>query len=269
MTAWESAVVTLIDPMVIDIWPDTWQEQWPLAPTVFANEYYEVPQITLQITTDNYDYDGEVWLLAVNRVSSRSNINNDSARVLFTLTLRDVCWDLPLDAAEGSTTLTHFLWDVWSLTFTTASINVADNSWPTTTTYCGSGFEYNLLYISNVVGLVPEDTVTDMDIKFVPVNDLNFDDILLTTKDWVGTHEVLIKSTIGQTGTKLYSTNNILAGTTIQLEIVNPCLTTTYTIPDAKIGRTGIDTMTTIPFTKGANGGNILEARELGGQVIF
>lgn len=135
--------------------------------------------------------------MAVNRVSSRSDVDNDSSRVTFTLTLRDVCWDLPLDAAEGSATLTHFLWDVWTLTFNTASIDVADNSWPSTSTYCGSGFEYNLLYISNVVGEVPDDSVTDMDVKFLPVNDLTFDSILLTTKDWVGTHEVQIKSTIG------------------------------------------------------------------------
>ena len=79
---------------------------------------------------------------------------------------------------------------MWTLNFLTASIKVADSSWINVTTYCGSGFQYNLLYISNIAGQVPEDTVSDMDVKFLPVNDLTFDSILLTNKDWVGTHEV-------------------------------------------------------------------------------
>lgn len=43
LTAWESSVVSLINPMVITIRWDTWQEQFALAPTTFANQYYNDP----------------------------------------------------------------------------------------------------------------------------------------------------------------------------------------------------------------------------------
>jgi len=48
----------------------------------------------------------------VNRVSTKSTVNNDSAAVKFTLKLRDVCWDIPFVAAEfSSATATKYLWE--------------------------------------------------------------------------------------------------------------------------------------------------------------
>ena len=110
LTAHETAVVTLIEPMVIKTpktstaSTDTWEEQFPSATYPLR---YKDPQITLKIYTGSIlrtdtSYDGEVWLLAVNRVSKMSTKDNSAARVKFTLTLRDVCWDLPLTAAEPS-----------------------------------------------------------------------------------------------------------------------------------------------------------------------
>ena len=50
------------------------------------------------------------------------------------------------------------------------------------------------------------------------------------------------------------STNNIDSDATFQLVVENPCMTTSYTIPE---------------LVKGAGGNNIIEARELGGEVIL
>lgn len=61
--------------------------------------------------------DGESWKIAVNRKSTRSDVNNDSARVEFELKLKDVCWDIPIEKSEPTlTTLTVDLWSKFSFT---------------------------------------------------------------------------------------------------------------------------------------------------------
>ena len=74
-----------------------------------------------------------------------------------------------------------------------------------------------MFYVSTTVGSTPVDTISDMDTVFLPVNDLDFDDMLLTDLDWVGTHQLQIRSTIGTTGDILYSTNYIDANNVIEL----------------------------------------------------
>jgi hypothetical protein len=92
-----------------------------------------------------------------------------------------------------------------------------------------------------------------MDIVFVGGTITTFTDILLTDLDWVGTHQLQIRSTIGTTADILYSTNYIDADNFIDLQIVNPCETTVFTIPGLSKSPTEY----------------ILEAREMGGYVTF
>ena len=81
-----------------------------------------------------------------------------------------------------------------------------------------------------------------------------FETIFLTNKDWTGSHTLKIRSTIGTSTGKLYTNNYIDSTKTITLKIINPCLTTTFTIP----------TMEKKDVKE-----YLLEAREMGGQVIF
>ena len=75
----------------------------------------------------------------------------------------------------------------------------------------------------------------------------------MTNKDWVGTHTLKVRSTIGTSAGRLYA-KNYADSNSFTLEIINPCLTTSFTIPSMK--KKGVEEY-------------LLEAREMGGQVIF
>jgi len=58
----------------------------------------------LLLDTDGVTYlDEVVWWLAVNRVSTKSDVDNSASRIYFKLTLADVCHDIPLTASEPHT----------------------------------------------------------------------------------------------------------------------------------------------------------------------
>ena len=148
---------------------DTWEEQFPTATYPLR---YKDPQITLQIDTGSIyrtdtSYDGEVWLLAVNRVSTKSTKDNSEARVKFTLTLRDVCWDLPITPAKPILTEnTQILWDKWNLSTDSAQISDAALSWIDRKIYCGAvlpstlggGFTLSMQYVATSYGSTPAQT---------------------------------------------------------------------------------------------------------------
>ena len=114
LTSFETPYISLINKMPITKYVDgTYEEQYPSDP------YYQDPQVTLQIlagaASDIDVLDGEVWKLAVNRVSTESQVNNDASRVEFTLNFKDVCWDIPIVQAEpAETTKTVTLWDYFT-----------------------------------------------------------------------------------------------------------------------------------------------------------
>ena len=200
-----------------------------------------------QINTSNMLLDGEIWKLAVNRKSTRSTVNNDSARIEFTLNLKDVCWDIPIEKSEP--TLPTLTVDLWSrFTFTTDANSKIQSalSWPTETTYCGGGFTHYVLYDSTSVGQTPSQTVAPIGLlvhETVPSLNALFGtptsstfegpdvatQIFLTKKDWVGTHSMKLRTVVGTTANKLYNTN-YLDSNAWTLEVVNPCETASFNI---------------------------------------
>lgn len=92
----------------------------------------------------------------MNRKSTMSTVNSDAARAKFDLTLKDVCWDIPIVAAQpSSTTWTFDLWSKWTVTTDNGQTIQSALGWPNPTTYCGGGFTHSVNYIANVVGTVP------------------------------------------------------------------------------------------------------------------
>ena len=73
---------------------------------------------SLLLDADGNYQDEVVWYLAVNRVSTQSLVDNSASRVYFTITLADVCHDLPLRASEpywyANESKTVYLWDYWT-----------------------------------------------------------------------------------------------------------------------------------------------------------
>ena len=51
---------------------------------------------SLLVDVDGNYQDEVVWYLAVNRISTQSDVDNSASRIYFTLTLADVCHDVPL-----------------------------------------------------------------------------------------------------------------------------------------------------------------------------
>ena len=53
--------------------------------------------------------------------------------------------------------------------------------------------------------------------------------VFLTKRDWVGTHSMKLRTVVGTTANKLYSTN-YLDSNVWTLEVVNPCEAATFNI---------------------------------------
>lgn len=274
-------MVTLINPMEITTpardWSNSvvthqleWDEQFPTFP------HYDVNQITLRIQTTDYslllDADGNyqdevVWYLAVNRVSTKSDVDNSASRVYFKLTLADVCHDLPLTASEPRGALSNqvetvYLFDLWQFSHSRYRISSSASGWPSVYDYCGDGFTHYMMYESLTQGVIPSGVSVmqrgevyasnEIETLFgVPTNGANFDGpsgagILLTDLHWVGehnrdlvgTHVFYIRSYIGRvpggtTSTRqgMYPSNYIDSTYTITLNVKNPCNEAQLTIP--------------------------------------
>lgn len=120
----------------------------------------------MRLTTEDYtlllDADGNyqdevVWYLAINRVSTQSNVDNSGSRFYFTITLADVCHDLPLTASEPywPYTSTVYLYDYWTFAHQYYKIT-SGYGWPSDTTYCGDGFTHYMVYESLSQGAIPD-----------------------------------------------------------------------------------------------------------------
>lgn len=93
---------------------------------------------------------------------------------------------------------------------------------------------------------------------------------MLTDADWVGEHVFKVKTVVGTTGDAIFATN-FVESVTWNLVVVNPCLTTSFTVNKSPRVETSPGVYETIPKT--TNPANpvitMFEAREHGGQVIF
>lgn len=169
-------------------------------------------------------------------------MDNKASRVYFTLTLADVCHDLPLTPSEPvATEIQAYLFDVWDIT--TAGWQITNGyGWPDVTTYCGGGFTMFLVYQQTTQGVTPADTVSNIDSLFGTPVDGMFASILLQNRDWVGEkafdtlgiHEFKVRTYIGVAGGArqgMYTTNFIDSVGTIVLEVRNPCDEAILTIP--------------------------------------
>ena len=83
-----------------------------------------------------------------------------------------------------------------------------------------------------------------------------FPGIKLVEKNWVGTHTFNIKSTTGTVAATSYPLNT-QDSSNFSIQVVNPCETATFTIPNLAKSTT----LTPI--------GKVIEAREMGGQVTY
>jgi len=156
--------------------------------------------------------------------STYSTHANREASDDFTLTLRDICWDLTLTAPQAAAaTQTFDLWQTEAVNFNAMNTNLGD--------YC-FGFTYELIYVdgpfaadphpSGDASLVGPDltltyTQTGLQYTGTPV-----------TFNWLGTHKYLIRGTNGNTATagnrRLY---NSIDSNEFEIVIINPCLTST------------------------------------------
>ena len=72
--------------------------------------------------------DEVVWYLAVNRISTESDVDNSSSRIYFKITLADICHDLPLDDSDffggTNTELDVILFSRWSLPQTSSGADL-------------------------------------------------------------------------------------------------------------------------------------------------
>ena len=76
---------------------------------------------SLLLDSDGVTYlDEVVWYLAINRVSTQSSVDNSASRIYFTITLADVCHDIPLTASEPWANANEakevYLFDLWPYT---------------------------------------------------------------------------------------------------------------------------------------------------------
>ena len=114
-------------------------------------------------------------------------------------------------------------------------------------------------------------------------SDSSVNHILLSARDWVGQHSFAIRTTVGTSASKLYSTN-YADSTAFTITVENPCETTSFNLiksprtytaqADRRFSNyngvwseTTAASTTTIP--KSSSGKTVVEARELGGEVIF
>ena len=74
----------------------------------------------LLLDSDGTYLDEVVWYLAINRVSTQSDVDNSASRIYFTITLADVCHDIPLTASEpwgnANEAKEVYLFDLWPYT---------------------------------------------------------------------------------------------------------------------------------------------------------
>ena len=117
-----------------------------------------------------------------------------------------------------------------------------------------------MLYNAHIAGdKRPDESLADMDTLFPPNSGYSFDNLYFERADWVGTHELKILSTLGVdgiragTGEQTYASNNAESSATIQFTVTDPCETTVFDL-DAPLSKV-------TPHR--------IEAREMGGQVIF
>lgn len=101
-------------------------------------------------------------------------------------------------------------------------------------------------------------TQADMDAIFVPTTDGTISQFILTDLDWVGTHTLKIRTKVGTSGSKIYydeddaNWRNYEDSADFTLTVVNPCLTGEFIHP-----------------TLDEDNDNVIEAREMGGQVTL
>ena len=118
--------MTLCQPPLPYLQLLTLEEHWPFCP------YFCTNQITFKIYTLDYNWlktndgvtdtwhDEVVWYLALNRVSTRSDVDNSASRIYFKITLADACHDVHLTASEPLTggynrAMTVYLFDLWTI----------------------------------------------------------------------------------------------------------------------------------------------------------
>ena len=144
---------------VFDFATSTWWDQTNYYANGNAIQYATATSIlpfdaTVNLVCTDYTYDLQDWDLKITMESTYSTHANARGSDDFKLLLKDVCWDIPLDAPILSHAEYNFyLWDVTTSNVNTISEPItigtamAFNPSTWTSTYCG-GFSYSLVYVS-------------------------------------------------------------------------------------------------------------------------